>query len=83
MDELYEILLLVILYHYNFILMCWRQVIRSVGQWSAGTSQTEESIHNAYFSLIEKAEHFIYIEVRILWIYCANLCNVQITCWLL
>ncbi|KAJ0979908.1 hypothetical protein J5N97_015382 [Dioscorea zingiberensis] len=41
---------------------CHCQVIRSVGQWSAGTSQTEESIHNAYFSLIEKAEHFIYIE---------------------
>ena len=39
------------------------QVIRSVSQWSAGTSQTEESIHNAYCSLIEKAEHFIYIEV--------------------
>ncbi|XP_077218089.1 phospholipase D P1 [Tasmannia lanceolata] len=41
---------------------CRCQVIRSVGQWSAGTSQTEESIHNAYCSLIEKAEHFIYIE---------------------
>lgn len=41
---------------------CSCQVIRSVGQWSAGTSLTEESIHNAYFSLIEKAEHFIYIE---------------------
>lgn len=41
----------------------WVQVIRSVGQWSAGASQTEESIHNAYISLIEKAEHFIYIEV--------------------
>ncbi|GMP76462.1 hypothetical protein CsSME_00033122 [Camellia sinensis var. sinensis] len=38
------------------------QVIRSVSQWSAGTSQIEESIHNAYCSLIEKAEHFIYIE---------------------
>nr|DAD38153.1 TPA_asm: hypothetical protein HUJ06_008794 [Nelumbo nucifera] len=41
---------------------CCCQVIRSVGQWSAGTSQTEESIHNAYCSLIEKAEYFIYIE---------------------
>ncbi|KNA07417.1 hypothetical protein SOVF_171600, partial [Spinacia oleracea] len=37
-------------------------VIRSVSQWSAGTSQTEQSIHKAYCSLIEKAEHFIYIE---------------------
>ncbi|KAJ3683672.1 hypothetical protein LUZ60_013899 [Juncus effusus] len=41
---------------------CHCQVLRSVGQWSAGTSQTEESIHNAYCSLIEKSEHFIYIE---------------------
>ncbi|XP_074591557.1 phospholipase D zeta 1-like [Curcuma longa] len=41
---------------------CRCQVIRSVGPWSAGTSQTEESIHKAYVSLIEKAEHFIYIE---------------------
>jgi hypothetical protein len=41
------------------------QVIRSVGQWSAGTTQIEGSIHNAYFSLIEKAEHFVYIEVCI------------------
>ncbi|KAG6585979.1 Phospholipase D zeta 1, partial [Cucurbita argyrosperma subsp. sororia] len=37
-------------------------VIRSVSQWSAGTSRTEESIHIAYCSLIEKAEHFVYIE---------------------
>ncbi|KAI9122956.1 hypothetical protein K1719_005845 [Acacia pycnantha] len=41
---------------------CRCQVIRSVSQWSAGTSQTEQSIHNAYCSLIEEAEHFIYIE---------------------
>lgn len=41
---------------------CRCQIIRSVGQWSAGTSQTEDSIHNAYFSVIEKAEHFVYIE---------------------
>ncbi|KAM7463111.1 hypothetical protein LguiA_031232 [Lonicera macranthoides] len=43
---------------------CRCQVIRSVSQWSAGTSQVEESIHKAYCSLIEKAEHFVYIEVR-------------------
>ncbi|XP_052207226.1 phospholipase D zeta 1 isoform X2 [Diospyros lotus] len=42
--------------------LCRCQVIRSVSQWSAGTSRTEESIHNAYCSLIEKAEHFVYIE---------------------
>ncbi|XP_048497428.1 phospholipase D zeta 1 [Beta vulgaris subsp. vulgaris] len=41
---------------------CRCQVLRSVSQWSAGTSQTEQSIHKAYISLIEKAEHFIYIE---------------------
>lgn len=42
---------------------CRCQIIRSVGQWSAGTSQAEErSIHEAYCSLIEKAEYFVYIE---------------------
>ncbi|XP_023917910.2 phospholipase D zeta 2 isoform X1 [Quercus suber] len=41
---------------------CYVQVIRSVSQWSAGTSQPEDSIHSAYCSLIEKAKHFIYIE---------------------
>ncbi|MED6197985.1 Phospholipase D zeta 1, partial [Stylosanthes scabra] len=41
---------------------CRCQVIRSVSQWSAGTSQHEESIHTAYCSLIEKAKHLIYIE---------------------
>ncbi|CAI9779380.1 unnamed protein product [Fraxinus pennsylvanica] len=38
-------------------------VIRSVSQWSTGTSQTEDSIHRAYCSLIEEAEKFVYIEV--------------------
>lgn len=42
---------------------CRCQVIRSASQWSAGTSQPEESIHSAYCSLIENAKHFIYIEV--------------------
>ncbi|CAH9061535.1 unnamed protein product [Cuscuta epithymum] len=42
--------------------LCRCQIIRSVSQWSAGTSQIEESIHNAYCTLIEKADHFIYIE---------------------
>ncbi|KAJ0015129.1 hypothetical protein Pint_19691 [Pistacia integerrima] len=41
---------------------CRCQIIRSVSQWSAGTSQTEESIHSTYCSLIENAQHFIYIE---------------------
>ncbi|KAL0375791.1 UNVERIFIED_CONTAM: Phospholipase D zeta 1 [Sesamum calycinum] len=38
------------------------EVVRSVSQWSAGTSQTEDSIHRAYCALIEEAEHFIYVE---------------------
>ncbi|KAK4378885.1 hypothetical protein RND71_000747 [Anisodus tanguticus] len=37
-------------------------VIRSVSQWSAGTTQTEDSIHKAYCSLIEEAEHFVFSE---------------------
>ncbi|XP_047331779.1 phospholipase D zeta 1-like [Impatiens glandulifera] len=41
---------------------CRCQVIRSVSQWSAGSSQTEDSIHRAYCSLIEQAQHCIYIE---------------------
>ncbi|KAH6558875.1 hypothetical protein KP509_1Z041100, partial [Ceratopteris richardii] len=42
---------------------CSCQVLRSVGLWSAGTSQPEEtSIHLAYCSLIGRAEHFVYIE---------------------
>ena len=42
---------------------CKIQVVRSVGQWSAGTTQPDErSIHAAYCSLIERAEHFVYIE---------------------
>ncbi|KAL3632230.1 Phospholipase D zeta 1 [Castilleja foliolosa] len=42
--------------------LCHCQVIRSVSQWSAGTSQTEDSIHRAYCALIDAAEYFIYIE---------------------
>ncbi|XP_022870656.1 phospholipase D zeta 1-like isoform X2 [Olea europaea var. sylvestris] len=41
---------------------CRCQVVRSVSQWSAGTSQTEDSIQRAYCSLIEEAENFVYIE---------------------
>lgn len=41
---------------------CRCQVLRSVSQWSAGTSQIEESIHKAYCSLIEKAENYLYLE---------------------
>ncbi|XP_022156371.1 phospholipase D zeta 2-like isoform X2 [Momordica charantia] len=38
------------------------QVIRSVSQWSAGTSKPEASIHGAYCFAIQEAKHFIYIE---------------------
>ncbi|WCJ26915.1 phospholipase D P1 [Euphorbia peplus] len=41
---------------------CRCQVIRSVSHWSAGASQHEESIHDAYCSLIESAQQFIFIE---------------------
>ncbi|KZV19469.1 phospholipase D p1 [Dorcoceras hygrometricum] len=41
---------------------CRCQIVRSVSQWSAGTSQTEDSIHRAYCAIIEEAECFIYIE---------------------
>ncbi|CAI9283207.1 unnamed protein product [Lactuca saligna] len=41
-------------------------VLRNVSQWSARTIQVEESVHKAYISLIEKAKHFIYIEVKLM-----------------
>ena len=48
----------------NLVLPLILQVLRSVGFWSAGTSQPEEtSIHIAYCSLIDKSEYFVYIEV--------------------
>ena len=39
-------------------------MIRSLGDWSGGLHQTETSIVNAYIYAIDKAEHFIYIEVN-------------------
>ena len=41
---------------------CEVQVLRSLGEWSGGIRVAEDSIHNAYCSLIESAEHYIYIE---------------------
>uniref|UniRef100_A0A914QIK2 Phospholipase n=1 Tax=Panagrolaimus davidi TaxID=227884 RepID=A0A914QIK2_9BILA len=38
------------------------QVLRSVTRWSALTDKTEDSIHQAYISLMENAKHYIYIE---------------------
>ncbi|QID86474.1 Phospholipase D1 [Saccharomyces pastorianus] len=41
---------------------CETQILRSAGNWSLGLKETECSIQNAYLKLIEKSEHFIYIE---------------------
>ena len=38
------------------------QCLRSLSQWSGGLKKTEHSILNAYYYLIEKSEHYIYIE---------------------
>ena len=38
------------------------QCLRSLSQWSGGLKKTEHSILNAYYFLIEKSEHYIYIE---------------------
>ncbi|OMJ87104.1 hypothetical protein SteCoe_11254 [Stentor coeruleus] len=41
---------------------CECQVVRSAGGWSYGLDTTDHSIYTAYLSLIDDAEHFIYIE---------------------
>ncbi|KMU88264.1 phospholipase D2 [Coccidioides immitis H538.4] len=42
---------------------CEVQVLRSSSTWSTGTPEvTEHSIMNAYVKMIEKSEHFVYIE---------------------
>ncbi|RNA08041.1 phospholipase D1-like isoform X1 [Brachionus plicatilis] len=41
---------------------CEVQMTRSLDAWSGGLSQTESSILNSYCDLINKSEHFIYIE---------------------
>ena len=38
------------------------QCLRSLSYWSGGLNKTETSILNAYYHLIEKSEHYIYIE---------------------
>ncbi|KAL3995479.1 Phospholipase D Active site motif family protein [Acanthocheilonema viteae] len=38
------------------------QVLRSVSKWSSLTNTTEDSIQQAYVSLIANAKHYIYIE---------------------
>ncbi|RNA01706.1 Phospholipase, partial [Brachionus plicatilis] len=44
---------------------CEVQMVRSLDKWSGGISQTECSIYNAYCDLIQRAEHYIYIECLI------------------
>ena len=41
---------------------CNVQVLRSVSNWSAGISKTENSIHEAMKHLIRTSKHYIYIE---------------------
>jgi phosphatidylserine/phosphatidylglycerophosphate/cardiolipin synthase-like enzyme len=38
------------------------RMVRSTSNWSSGMALREQSIHHAYCSLIEKAQHFVYIE---------------------
>ncbi|XP_045604222.1 phospholipase D1 isoform X2 [Procambarus clarkii] len=48
------------------------QVVRSVGNWSAGLDEDEASIFAAYVDLIRKAKHYIYIENQF-FITCGNI----------
>lgn len=41
---------------------CEVQILRSATTWSLGTQHTECSIQNAYLQMIEKSDHFVYIE---------------------
>lgn len=45
--------------------VCLTQVLRSVSTWSCGFLEpdtVEQSIHEAYIDIINKAQHYIYIE---------------------
>lgn len=44
-------------------LFLFRQCVRSVGPWSAGTRTIETSILNAYMQMVDAALYYIYIEV--------------------
>ncbi|PSR97072.1 hypothetical protein BD289DRAFT_404500 [Coniella lustricola] len=41
---------------------CEVQILRSATTWSLGTAHTECSIQNAYVQMIEKSDHFVYME---------------------
>ena len=38
------------------------QVLRSLSEWNAGINETEHSILNQYYNLIQNSKHYIYIE---------------------
>ncbi|EJD74136.1 phospholipase D [Loa loa] len=42
------------------------QILRSVSKWSSLTNATEDSIQQAYLSLIANAQHYVYIENQFL-----------------
>ena len=56
---------IILIYFFN---LSKKKITRSLDHWSAGLSEGEASILNAYRDLIEKAEHFIYIEVNYLYL---------------
>lgn len=39
-----------------------KKSLRSIGRWSTGRNDTEESIHNALIDMITNAKYYIYIE---------------------
>ena len=55
------------------VCVCPVQVLRSLSEWSGGVP-LENSIMNAWIQAIEKAEHFIYIEVSA-YVHTCKLCN--------
>jgi len=47
--------------HFPVYRDCTCQIIRSISNWSVGINQTEQSIANAYVSIISHANHYILI----------------------
>lgn len=52
-------------------------MLRSLAHWAGGVSRTERSIHEAYLYAVDKAEHFIYIEVGDAIKYLADSCTIS------
>jgi len=55
----------------SFYIITVLQVLRSVGQWSAGIATKDNSILQAILHSIDFSEHFIYMEVLYysIWLY--------------